>query len=369
MKKIAVLGAGKIGSTIAKFLSHKGDYQVSLADKYPNSLERVRAQVEVKTEVLDVSDRTKLTRFLKDMHIGISACSYHFNEMIAQAALDAGVSYFDLTEDVATTEAIRKISEKARDGQVFVPQCGLAPGFIGILGYDISRRFEKIESIKMRVGALPQFPSNRMMYNLTWSTDGLINEYSNLCDAVKNGELIKVLPLEGLEKFSLDGKEYEAFNTSGGLGTLCETLKDKVSDMTYKTIRYKGHQYLMDFLINGLKMGKKGRREILKEIMEAAVPVTKQDVVLIFVTASGIIDGQLTQVSDARKIYPMEVDGEHWSSIQLTTAAGVCAAMDLYTHRQIPQKGFLRQEDIPLQKFLANRFGCYYEKNKYSIEI
>ena len=77
----------------------------------------------------------------------------------------------------------------------------------------------------MRVGALPVFPTNALKYNLTWSTDGLINEYCNPCESIRDGELIEVPALEELEAFSLDGVEYEAFNTSGGLGTLCETLK------------------------------------------------------------------------------------------------------------------------------------------------
>jgi len=57
----------------------------------------------------------------------------------------------------------------------------------------------------MRFGALPQFPTNEMKYNLTWSTDGLINEYGNPCEAIHEGKMLEVLPLEGLENFSLDG--------------------------------------------------------------------------------------------------------------------------------------------------------------------
>ncbi len=77
----------------------------------------------------------------------------------------------------------------------------------------------------MRVGALPKFPSNALNYNLTWSTEGLINEYCEPCEAIVNGERREVPPMEELEEFSLDGVTYEAFNTSGGLGSLCETLE------------------------------------------------------------------------------------------------------------------------------------------------
>ncbi len=109
-----------------------------------------------------------------------------------------------------------------------MPQCGLAPGFIGIVAHHLSKRFDVLHEIKMRVGALPAFPTNALKYNLTWSVDGLINEYCHPCDAIRDGERIEMLALEGMEHFSLDGVEYEAFNTSGGLGTLCDTLAGRV---------------------------------------------------------------------------------------------------------------------------------------------
>jgi saccharopine dehydrogenase-like NADP-dependent oxidoreductase len=210
----------------------------------------------------------------------------------------------------------------------------------------------------MRVGALPQFPSNMMMYNLTWSTDGLINEYCNPCEAIHETRLAEILALEGLELFSLDGKNYEAFNTSGGLGTLCETLKGKVRNLNYKTVRYKGHQYLMQFLVNELHLGK--RRKLMREILENAIPVTFQDVTLIFCTVSGWIDGKLTQHSNARKIYNADISGEQWSSIQITTAAGICGVVDLAANGQLASKGFVRQEEVSFDDFITNRFGQYY---------
>jgi saccharopine dehydrogenase-like NADP-dependent oxidoreductase len=210
----------------------------------------------------------------------------------------------------------------------------------------------------MRVGALPQFPTNEMKYNLTWSTDGLINEYGNPCEAIYAGKLIETLPLEGLEHFSLDGIDYEAFNTSGGVGTLCETLAGKVRNLNYKTIRYRGHRDLMAFLMNELRLN--DRRALLKDVLENSVPVTPQDVVLIFCTVTGWKDGRLIQMTDARKIYHGEVLGELWSAIQITTSAGLCAVVDMHATGVLPKQGFVRQEQVKLDEFLANRFGkCY----------
>src|SRR4051794_25243302 len=174
---------------------------------------------------------------------------------------------------------------------VLMPQCGLAPGFVSVVAAALASSFDESHSVSMRVGALPQFPTNALGYNLTWSTDGLINEYCNPCEAIVDGELREVTPLDGLETFSLDGVAYEAFNTSGGLGTLCETLQGEVERLDYKTVRYPGHRDLMKMLVSDLRLGH--HRELLKEVLEAAIPTTEQDVVLVFVTVSGRRSGRL----------------------------------------------------------------------------
>jgi len=361
--KVLIIGAGKIGSAIVQLLAESGAYEVTVADKAHTFLNKLNGLDKVSTLELDVTDSNALSQALTGQDAVVSACSYDVSAIIAQGALNKGCSYFDLTEDVAMTAAIKQIAINAASGQVFMPQCGLAPGFIGILAYHLAGKFERVQSVKMRVGALPKYPSNRMMYNLTWSTDGLINEYCNLCEAIEHGERIDLIPLEGLECFSLDGVDYEAFNTSGGLGTLCETLQGKVEELTYKTVRYKGHQYLMQFLMQDLQLGESARRPLLKQIFETSIPITKQDVVLIFVTVKGYRDGRLEQITDARKLYHQYRNGEHWSSIQLTTASSMCAILDLHFEGKLPDTGFLRQEDVDLELFEANRFGQAYIKS------
>ncbi|NER82677.1 MAG: NAD(P)-binding domain-containing protein [Leptolyngbya sp. SIO1D8] len=365
MHHVTILGSGKIGSAIAKLLHRSGDYNILVGDIDSRSLEHLSASVPVDTFIVDVTDEAAIVEKLEDQDCVVSACPYWVNTGIARAAAKAGVSYFDLTEDIAITNAIRTIAETSSAGLVFVPQCGLAPGFISILANHLCGYFERLDEVKMRVGALPQYPSNRMMYNLTWSTKGLINEYCNPCDAIRNGRKIEALPLEEMEYFSLDGVNYEAFNTSGGLGTLCETLDGKVRTLNYKTVRYQGHRDLMAFLINELRLG--DRRDLLKEIFERAIPTTKQDVVVSFCTISGWRNGCLEQISDARKIYPLNLYGETLSSIQISTAASLCAIVDMYLNGKILQSGFLKQEQINLDDFLENRFGRYYiETSKMS---
>jgi saccharopine dehydrogenase-like NADP-dependent oxidoreductase len=362
MHKILLLGAGKIGRMIAHFLTATHDYDVLVGDGDLAALERIRKVASVETMHLDADDPGEVARALRGREGVISALSFAHNPTVAQAALEAGASYFDLTEDIATTRKVTEIAASAQPGQVFMPQCGLAPGFVSIVAQDLVRAFDSVDTVHMRVGSLPQFPTGALMYNLTWSTDGLINEYCNFCEAIHEGRKIEVLPLEGVEHFSLDGVRYEAFNTSGGLGTLCESLEGEVRELNYKTIRYVGHRDLMQFMTRELRLSE--RRSLLKDILENAVPVTFQDVVVVFCTASGQRKGQLVKVSDARKIYGETIDGEAWSAIQITTAAGICAVVDLFFTGQLAGTGLVRQEQVKLSDFLENRFGCRYRGSK-----
>jgi saccharopine dehydrogenase-like NADP-dependent oxidoreductase len=220
--------------------------------------------------------------------------------------------------------------------------------------------------VRLRVGALPKFPSNALGYNLTWSTDGVINEYCEPCEAIVDGQRRETTAMEEVERFALDGIEYEAFNTSGGLGTLCETLQGKVRNLNYRTIRYPGHAAIMKTLLNDL--GLRHRREVLKDVLEAAVPATVQDVVLVFVTVSGMKGGRLMQETYAHKVYAREVGGVIRSAIQVTTAAGICASLDLLAEGVLPQQGFVRQEEIALHAFLDNRFGAVYADDSRALD-
>ena len=355
MTRLILLGAGKIGETITHFLQASGDYTLTVADQDPTRLAPMAA-LGATTVRCEFGDPEALRELIRGHEYVISACPFHLTPAISAAAVDVGAHYFDLTEDVESTRRVKAMATTARTA--LVPQCGLAPGFISILAHDMAQKFDSLRDVQMRVGALPVYPTNALKYNLTWSTDGLINEYCNPCEAIIDGRLHETLALEEVEAFSLDGVAYEAFNTSGGLGTLCETLDGKVENLNYKTVRYPGHRDIVKMLIRDLRLGQ--RREILKDVLEESVPMTHQDVVLVFVTVSGMRDGRLTQESSARKIYSKTIGGKLYSAIQVTTAAGICAMVDMMREGLLPTKGFVRQEEADLGRFLANRFGQHY---------
>ena len=357
--KITLLGAGHIGQTIARLLGASGDYDLTVVDRSAAALQAL-AKDPVNTQQADTADAHALLGVLRGRDAVINALPYHLATLAAGVAREAGCHYFDLTEDVAATRAIKVLAQGA--STAFMPQCGLAPGFIGIVAAHLAQSFDTLQDVKMRVGALPAFPTNALKYNLTWSVDGLINEYCHPCEAIRQGKTIEALPLEGLEHFSLDGTEYEAFNTSGGLGTLCETLAGRVQTLDYKSVRYPGHRDLMKLLLEELQLNQD--TQTLKNIMRKSIPSTMQDVVLVFVTVSGMRDGGLVQEVFARKIFADRSESNPLSAIQITTAAGVCAAVDLFREGRLPQRGFIRQEEVALPDFLANRFGSAYQQSR-----
>ncbi len=362
MKKIVVVGAGNIGSTIASMLAEAGDYEVVVCDRDATRFDTIEKHAAIATQVIDITDAAAMRSLLEGRFAVLSAAPFHLTTRIADAAAAAGIHYLDLTEDVASTRHVKALAADARSA--FIPQCGLAPGYISILANDLARRFDTLETVRLRVGALPQYPSNALNYNLTWSTDGVINEYIEPCEAVVDGKLTKVPAMEEREEFSLDGMTYEAFNTSGGLGTLCETYAGRVRTLNYKTIRYPGHAAIMKALLNDLNL--RNRRDTLKDILEKSLPSTSQDVVVVFVTISGYRNGRLVQETHAQKIYSGVIGGRLYSAIQITTAAGICTVLDMLANGDLPRSGFVRQEDVVFADFLKNRFGRHYAGDSHA---
>jgi len=353
--RLTLFGAGKIGEAIVHLLAATGDFRLRVVDADERRLAPMQGS-GAECVAADIQDAAALDRLVAGEDVVVSACPFFLTPAIAGAARRYGAHYLDLTEDVQSTREVMALAQGSRGAMI--PQCGLAPGFISIVANDLAARFERLRDVYMRVGALPTFPNNTLKYNLTWSTDGLINEYCNPCQAIRDGAAIETLPLEEVERFSLDGVDYEAFNTSGGLGTLSDTLAGRVENLNYKTVRYPGHRDIVKTLVRDLRLDR--RRDLLKDVLEAAIPMTRQDVVLIYVSVTGEREGRLQQEVFAKKIYAREIGGRLFSAIQVTTAAGICAMIGLLVEGKLPQSGFVRQEQAPLDAFLANRFGAYY---------
>ena len=361
MYNVMVAGAGKIGSVIALLLSGSGDYQVYLVDKdfkSPESTRLDKMSHKIERVILDIEDTAQVVQYVQEKSIQaiISSLPYFLSPACARVAFEAHIHYLDLTEDVTVTRAVKKMA--THSDVAFVPQCGLAPGFISIVAHSLMQTFEICHTAKLRVGALPQRVSNPLLYALTWSTDGLLNQYANVCYGIAFGEIVTLEPLRDLERIELDGCTYEAFNTSGGLGSLPLLYQKKINTLNYKTLRYPGHCEKMRFLMDSLQLNKD--RKILKEILERVIPTTDDDVVIIYVSVEGRANDRIYEKSYMKKIYPVRVSDIPCTAIQISTASSACVILDLVLTQKEKYKGFIMQEDFKLSDFLGNRFGLYY---------
>lgn len=352
MKKVLVLGLGKVGSLVGVLLNKK--FEVTGMDK-----QKPHYDFELPFPVLegDVTSDSFLTDVLPQYDAVVSALPYFLNKPIAKAAHENSIHYFDLTEDVDTTNFIRDLSKTSKS--VMAPQCGLAPGLIGIVGANLANEFDRLRDIELRVGALPRYPNGLLAYSFTWSPAGVINEYINDAEAIHNGTRKMVPSLDAFEYINIEGQEFEAFTTSGGLGTMCETYEGKVDTLNYKTIRYPGHGRLMRFLMYELIM--KNDKQQLEEILKNAKPPVKDDVVYVYAVVEGWKNDKINRSEYYRAFYPIEIEGNMWRAISWTTAASIAAIVEMVDAGTLPNKGFIKQEEIPFSAFLETENGSYFK--------
>jgi saccharopine dehydrogenase (NAD+, L-lysine-forming) len=348
--RIAVLGLGKVGLLAARLLASNG-FDVVGIDQRPLSL-------DVDWRVVDDVDIASpaFARALDGVDAVLSCLPYHLNIGVAETAHRLGLHYFDLTEDVPTTARIRQLAETS-DG-VMAPQCGLAPGFVGIVAAGQAVSLERCRSIRMRVGALPQHPTGRLAYAFNWSPEGVVNEYLNDCEVIEDGERKWVSPMEWLETIHVDGTRLEAFTTSGGLGTMCETFHGRVDNLDYKTMRYPGHVDLMNFFFHELLM--RERRDEAGRILTHAKPPVDDDIVYVHVASEGESDGRLQRIEYVRAFRPREIAGQAATAIAWTTAGSVVAVIEMVRQGMLGPRGFVKQEEIPFDLFTATATGALF---------
>jgi saccharopine dehydrogenase-like NADP-dependent oxidoreductase len=357
ISSIRVIGLGKVGELVATLLVESG-FIVKAFDA------RERTGLPFETSVLDVRDADAVRVALKGSDAVVSCMPYHLNLGVAEAAYEIGAHYFDLTEDVPTTNLVKELAAKNND-LVFAPQCGLAPGLIGIVGAALTKHFDEIRTIELKVGALPRHPAGLLGYAFNWSPEGVVNEYLNDCEVLRGGVRQTVPAMTELERVVIGGVELEAALTSGGLGTMCETFEGRAQRLDYKTMRYPGHFELMRFFFD--ELGLRDRRELAGEILVNAKPPVDDDVVYLYAAvegrATGVGDtapGQLSRKQYVRAYQPLHINGRLWRAISWTTAASAAAVVELVAAGRLPSAGFIQQEDIPFQALLETRNGARF---------
>lgn len=366
MKKVLVVGAGRMGKAVAFGLHHLG-IEVFLHDI---DIEKARLTLaELSLTDVGVINFETIEKYLSVTNFDgvFSAATYHGNLDIAKQSIDAKVPYFDLGGHVGTSEAIHQYSKEA-NGLVFT-DLGLAPGLVNILGEFACDELELIgdkpHTLKLRVGGLPSpyYDMGLLKYNLTWSVEGLINEYLDKCDTLFAGGHCKVDGLTDIEevRWSND-RVFEAFNTSGGLShTLASAKARGLVDASYKTLRYKGHCQQVRFLNEAVG----GDREKLAEMIRATTVSHEHDIVLVYVR----VEGKYQTLTKRYEIFPK--DG--FTAMQRATAFSAVSvvASAIGNDSSFSELGHLSTyvgENSSILEY-RNIFKCSFMKNMEKLGI
>jgi len=349
--KVLVAGLGKVGELVARLL-HESGFEVVGAD-----VARSHDGLPFPGKPVDVADPLALRHALEPLDAVVSCLPYQLSSTVARAAHATGTHYFDLTEDVDNTGVVRQLAADATTA--FVPHCGLAPGLICMTGAWLASTFDRPISLELKVGALPRNPSGLLGYAFNWSPEGVVNEYLNDCEVIRNGCRRSVPSMSELEVVWIGGTQLEAFTTSGGLGTLCETFEGRLDRLDYKTLRYPGHCQLMRFFFDELHL--RHQRALAGRILVEAKPPVDDDVVYLYAAVEGERNGHLIRDQIVRAYEPRTIAGQRWRAIAWTTAASAVAAVELVATGKLPHHGFVRQEDIAAADFGATPTGRLFD--------
>jgi len=372
--KFLVLGAGRVGYAVAYDLIRSPRVEkVIVADR---DIKRVEALTQRLTDEkivpieLDVENQDYVAELMDSADVTLSCVTYTHNYDLAKIALQAKSHFCDLGGDESLVKKEFLLDEVAKDqGITMMPNLGLAPGMAAILAHCAADSFDEVYEIRVRVGGLPTDPDGLFLnYALTFSVDGLLNEYTGKCAIIRDGKPYKVPALTDLEtiEFPKPIGKMEAFNTSGGIGTLTETYKDKAQHVDFKTIRYPGHcdqvKVLKDLdLMNAtaIKLASGAEvvpRDLLKEKLTEKLSDDQPDMVLLRVTVTGVKDRKPIQHVWDCIDYGDQANG--LSAMAKMTAFPASIIAQMIARGDIAERGVLRQElAVPVKLFLAEMAG------------
>ena len=337
-----------------------GDIQLSYARQLASAIKSKK----VKPVRVDATNSKQVLKLIRGSGCVIGATTYSHNLGLTRACLTAKTNFCDLGGNVDVVRAQLALNKKAKSaGVTVIPDCGLAPGMVNVLAYHWASRFDSLHSIRIRVGGLPQKPENLLNYQLVFSVEGLINEYKEPAVVLENSRQKIVPSLTGTEElfFPPPFGKLEAFYTSGGSSTLPDTLKGRVKNLDYKTIRYPGHAHLMKFLndlgyfredeegINGVKVPP---RRVTARLLTKYLPENRPDSVLVRVRLEGTQKGkEVVETFDCIDLYDPKTK---LTAMQRTTGFPVAIIAQMLATGKISEKGVIPQElAVPGDSFLA----------------
>ncbi|GGF13267.1 saccharopine dehydrogenase [Halobacillus andaensis] len=367
--KVAVLGSGLMGKEAARDLvQSNGVMKVGLADLDVKRAEAVCQAInspKIQAYKVDAGNVAELAAFLKSYDVVINALFYSFNEIVAQTAIDVGVSSVDLGGHIGhITDRVLDLHGKAKAAEVtIIPDLGVAPGMINILsGYGASK-LDQLNSIRLFVGGIPVHPEPPLEYNHVFSMEGLMDHYTDPSTIIRDGKLREVDSLSEVERLYFDRfGPLEAFHTSGGTSTLLKSYSS-IDTLEYKTIRYPGHAEKMKLLVDlkltrndyeveigGVKV--KPREVLLKAIDPIVSLKDKDDAVLLRVCVGGVKDGKNTTYQYEMVTYKDRLN--QVTAMARATANTISVVAQMIGNQSITKRGvFPPEQAVPGDLYIA----------------
>lgn len=354
--KVAVFGAGLMGRAAAwDMVRSAGVKTVVLLDGDEKQLAEGAAFAgKVEAKRCDAGDLAAARAAIDGCNVVVSCVPYRFNRGLTEVCIDAGAGMVDLGGNNDVVDAQFALSDRARErGVTIIPDCGLAPGMASIWAMAGADELDECGTVKMLCGGLPVHPQPPLNYMRLFSMGGLINEYIEPCRIIVDGEEQTVEGMSGLEEVSFPApfEKMEAFYTSGGTSTLVKTLKPRVRNLEYKTVRYPGHiQHFHVIHAIGLTRSEEvsvggtriAPRRLLEQLLQDYLPVTGPDVTLLRVDCTGLKDGKETLVRHLLIDYADEKNGH--SSMMRCTSFPATAIARMIGDGTIAMKGTQPQE-------------------------
>jgi len=295
-----VLGSGRMARGLVHFLKRRDPgARIRVVDVVASAARDLARLAGVEAGRLDLASRKAVRAAMQDADVALSAAHYRFNVMLTEEAARTRTHLVDLggNNDVVARQ-VALSPRVARAGITVVPDTGLAPGMTNLLAMWAIEGMDDVESVHIRVGGVPLEPEPPLNYQLVFATEGLVNEYVEDALLIRGGRLLRVPSLTEVEtlRFPPPFGVMEAFHTSGGASTLVRTLRGRVRDLDYKTIRYPGHAARMHALKHLGFMGSEpliaggarvSPRALTGLLLEKHLPSGGPDAVLVRVTAAG----------------------------------------------------------------------------------
>jgi len=366
--RMLVLGAGLQGSACTYDLLQNPDVKsVRLADLHTGHLEPFLAPYSGERLIftpLDVRDKEAVLALMRESDAVMSAIPYYFNFELAELAVEAGVHFSDLGGNTEIVFKQKTLDAAAKKKNItIIPDCGLAPGMVNILAEHGIRQLDKVQTVRIFVGGLPQDPEPPLNYQIVYSLEGVLDYYTTLSWVLRNGKRTQVTALSEIETVRFDGSvgELEGFHTAGGLSTMAFRYEGKIPTMEYKTLRYPGHAKIMEAirelgLLELKPVDVKGVKVVPRDLVVAAMGprLTKPeayDLVALRVVTEGTKDGKPKKVGWELVDY---YDKKHGiSAMERSTGYSLSITGQMQARGEIGKAGvFTPDEAIPAEKYI-----------------